>query len=168
MQLSEAVKGAAILGRDLSRALDPLVLARDCGMEPDETQAKLLTSTSRRTLLNCSRQWGKSTVTGLIVVHEVLYRSPAMVILVSPSQTQSTELFAKVVAFLAMLPEAPKCNQETLQRLTLANGSRVVSLPGSEKTVRGYSAATLVAIDEAARVEDAMLGAIRPDDGDQT
>ena len=125
-------------------------------------QEQLLNSTSRRTILCCCRQWGKSTITALKVVHEVLYNAPAMVILVSPSQTQSTELFRKVTDFLAMLPEAPKCEQETLQRLTLANGSRIISLPGSEKTVRGYSGASLVVIDEAARVADQMLAAVRP------
>jgi hypothetical protein len=150
------------LDRDFARALDPLALARDCGIEPDEKQGELLTSASQRVLVNCTRQWGKSTVAALICVHEALYRAPAMIILVSPSQQQSSELFRKVVDFLAKLPEAPKCDQETTQRLSLSNGSRVISLPGSERTVRGYSAASLVVIDEAARVDDAMLAAIRP------
>ncbi len=128
------------LDRDFARALDPLVLARDCGITPDERQAELLISSLQRVLVNCTRQWGKSTVAALICVYEALYRAPAMIILVSPSQQQSCELFRKVVDFLAALPEAPKCEQETAQRLTLANGSRVISLPGSEKTVRGIPA----------------------------
>lgn len=152
----------ARLDRDFARALDPLALARDCGITPDVKQGELLTSASQRVLVNCTRQWGKSTVAALICVHEALYRAPAMIILVSPSQQQSCELFRKVVDFLAALPEAPRCEQETTQRLRLANGSRVISLPGSEKTVRGYSGATLVVIDEAARVDDAMLAAVRP------
>jgi len=35
-------------------------------------------------------------------------------------------------------------------------------LPGSERTVRGYAAASLVIIDEAARVEDDLIAAVRP------
>jgi hypothetical protein len=46
--------------------------------------------------------------------------------------------------------------------MQLDNGSRIISLPGSERTVRGYSAATLVVVDEASRVEDEMLSAVRP------
>jgi hypothetical protein len=46
--------------------------------------------------------------------------------------------------------------------MELANGSRIISLPGSEKTVRGYSAATLVVMDEASRVPDELLQAVRP------
>ena len=44
----------------------------------------------------------------------------------------------------------------------LANGSRIIALPGTEKTIRGYAAADLVVIDEAARVEDDLLTAVRP------
>jgi hypothetical protein len=35
-------------------------------------------------------------------------------------------------------------------------------LPGTERTVRGFSAVSLVVIDEAARVEDQMYQALRP------
>ncbi|MGC1590781.1 MAG: hypothetical protein WA770_11755 [Pseudolabrys sp.] len=35
-------------------------------------------------------------------------------------------------------------------------------LPGSETTVGGYSAADLIVIDEAARVKDSLLQAVRP------
>jgi hypothetical protein len=150
------------ISRDFARALDPIALARDCGLEPDDVQARVLTSTSNRLLLNCSRQWGKSTSAALIALHTALYDAPAMVILISPSQPQSTELFRKVQGFLALLDGAPKCSQETLTRLQLANGSRIVSLPGSEKTTRGYSAAKLVVMDEAARVPDDLLAVVRP------
>jgi hypothetical protein len=35
-------------------------------------------------------------------------------------------------------------------------------LPGSEATIRGYSGVTLLVIDEAARVEDALYHSVRP------
>jgi phage FluMu gp28-like protein len=44
----------------------------------------------------------------------------------------------------------------------LANGSRILALPGTEATIRGYAAADLVVIDEAARCEDALIQAVRP------
>jgi hypothetical protein len=85
-----------------------------------------------------------------------------MIILVSPSLPQSTELFKKIHDAWAKLPGAAAANQESLTRLTLQNGSRIISLPGSEKTVRGYSGATLVIVDEAARVPEELLAAVRP------
>jgi hypothetical protein len=151
-----------VLARDLARALDPIELARDCGIEPDGVQARLLTSTAKRMLVNCCRQWGKSTVTGLIALHEAIYNAPAMIVLVSPSQNQSTELFRKIHTFWQTLSSAPEASQESLTRMSLENGSRIISLPGSERTTRGYSGATLVVMDEAARVPDELLAAVRP------
>jgi hypothetical protein len=87
---------------------------------------------------------------------------PAMVIVISPSQPQSTELFKKIHGFWEKLPGAPAAEQESLTRMELANGSRIISLPGSEKTVRGYSAASLIIMDEAARVDDTLLASVRP------
>jgi hypothetical protein len=44
----------------------------------------------------------------------------------------------------------------------LENGSRIVTLPGSEKTIRGFSGTSLLVLDEAARVEDELYFAVRP------
>jgi hypothetical protein len=46
--------------------------------------------------------------------------------------------------------------------MTLANGSRIISLPGDEKTIRGYSGVKLLVIDEAARVPDELYYSVRP------
>ena len=46
--------------------------------------------------------------------------------------------------------------------LELPNGSRIVGLPANDDTVRGYSGATMLLIDEAARVPDAMYAAVKP------
>ena len=42
------------------------------------------------------------------------------------------------------------------------NGSRIVGLPGTERTVRGFSAVSLLLVDEASRVEDDLYRAVRP------
>jgi Terminase large subunit, T4likevirus-type, N-terminal len=153
---------AISLNRDFARALDPVLLAEDVGITPDDVQTRLLTSTSRKILVNCCRQWGKSTTTALVALHEALYAAPAMIILISPSQIQSTELFKKIHGFWQKLPGAPKAPQENLTRMELANGSRIISLPGSPNTTRGYSGATLIIMDEASRVPDELLAAVRP------
>src|SRR5262249_58061446 len=62
----------------------------------------------------------------------------------------------------AKVKGAPELREESVLRCELANGSRIVSLPGTERTVRGYSKADLIIIDEAARVEDSLLVATRP------
>jgi hypothetical protein len=59
------------------------------------------------------------------------------------------------------LKGVPEAVAESALRLELANGSRIVSLPGSGETVRGYSAPRLVIVDEASRVPDELMGANR-------
>jgi hypothetical protein len=56
----------------------------------------------------------------------------------------------------------PELRQESILRCELANESRIISLPGQERTIRGYSKADLIVIDEAARVPDELLVAARP------
>ncbi|MGP8205931.1 MAG: terminase large subunit domain-containing protein, partial [Acidimicrobiales bacterium] len=46
--------------------------------------------------------------------------------------------------------------------LQFPNGSRIIGIPGREATLRGYSAVSLLIIDEASRVEDAVYKALRP------
>jgi hypothetical protein len=51
---------------------------------------------------------------------------------------------------------------ELAEEIEFANGSRVVSLPGDEGTIRRFSGVTLHIIDEAARVMDDLYRAVRP------
>jgi len=90
--------GTLTLAGDLARALDPVLLARATGIEPDSWQAHVLRSTSARVLLNCSRQSGKSTITSILAMHTALYEAGSLVLLLSPSLRQSGELFKKCVA----------------------------------------------------------------------
>jgi hypothetical protein len=52
--------------------------------------------------------------------------------------------------------------RQTQLTLELSNGSRIVSLPENEETIRGYSGVSLLVIDEAARVSDALYRSVRP------
>jgi hypothetical protein len=143
--------------------LEPLDFARDCGFIPDAWQADVLDSSARKRVLLCSRQSGKSTVTALAALHEAVAHSGALVLLLSPSLRQSGELFRKVMALYRNTEATvPGVMMESALRLELDNGSRVIALPGSESTTRGYSGATLVVIDEASRVPDELIAAVRP------
>src|SRR5262245_50573014 len=148
--------------KDLARALDPILLAKDCGLELDPWQAELLRDRPRRCLLNCSRQSGKTTIAVLMALWVALYDSPALVMIVSPSQRQSAEAFKALMALYAKLDEVPKLRQESVLRAEFDNGSRIVALPGLQKTTRGYANVKLILVDEAARCEDDLLQAVRP------
>ena len=152
----------AELASDLARAVDPVRLAEQAGITPDDWQADVLRSTAPRVLLNCSRQSGKSTISALLALHTALYTPAALVLMLSPSLRQSAELFRKCVDLYRALGRPVPAQAETSLRLELEGGSRVISLPGSEATVRGYSGVTLLVVDEASRVEDPLYMALRP------
>jgi hypothetical protein len=152
-----------MLAADLARALNPVGLATAAGLTADPWQAALLRSRARQMLLLCSRQAGKSQVSGWLAVDEAVHRSPALVLLLAPALRQSQELFRKVKDSLRSLGDfAAPIAQESALSLELANGSRILSLPGTEATVRGYSNVALLVVDEAARVPDPLYQAIRP------
>src|SRR4029077_13048818 len=125
-------------------------------------QAKLIDDPPKRLLCCCGRQVGKSTAAAVCALNSVIYHAPSTVVMVSPSQRQSVELYRTFHAMWQRLPGRPAAVYETLTRLELENGSRIISLPGSEKTWRGLASVDLIVIDEAARVEDALLAATRP------
>jgi hypothetical protein len=84
------------------------------------------------------------------------------VLLFSPTLRQSQELFKIVLALNARLGSLMPPDAASALRIEFANRSRIISLPGSEETIRGYSGVSLLVIDEAARVEDALYYTVRP------
>ena len=150
------------LAQDLKLALDRVSFARKLGIEPDPWQEDLLRSASERVLLNCCRQSGKSTMTAVIALHRALYHPGSLILCLAPALRQSQELFGKVLGFYRDLGRPVSPQGERKLSLELENGSRIVTLPGSEKTIRGFSGTSLLILDEAARVEDELYFAVRP------
>jgi hypothetical protein len=150
------------IASDIACALDPVALAESIGMLPDAWQAKALRSTHPRQLYNCSRQSGKSQTASVLATHVAVYEPGALVLLLSPSQRQSGELFKKVLSTYKSLGRPVDATAENALSLTLESGSRIVSLPGSEATIRSYSAVRLLIVDEASRVDDETMAACRP------
>src|SRR5579884_3681465 len=134
---------------------DPSRLMADAGMPPDPWQRDLLMSAARHLLLLCSRQAGKSQTAAALALRQALLVPGSLVLLLSPTLRQSGELFRdKVLRLFTGLGRPVATTQESALQMTLVNGSRIVSLPGEEQTIRGYSGVALLVIDEAARVPD--------------
>ncbi len=150
------------LSEDLRLALDRVAFAGKLGVVPDPWQRDLLRSDSDRVLLNCSRQSGKSTISAVIALHRALYRPGSLVLCLAPAERQSKELFSKIAAFYRTLHDAPPPDSDRKLGMHLSNGSRIEALPGTEKTVRGFSGASLLVVDEASRVDDGLYHAVRP------
>jgi hypothetical protein len=136
-------------------------LMRTLGLEPDPWQAEVLEGRHHRLLLNCSRQAGKSTVVAVLSLLEAVWEPRTLVLLLSRSHRQSTELFRLVLYFHRRLGSL-LLERRTAEELALSNQSRIVCLPCREETVRGYANVSLLVIDEAARVPDDLYRAVRP------
>ncbi len=147
---------------DLRLALDRMAFAEELGIVPDGWQEDFLRSSADRVLLNCCRQSGKSTMAAVLALHRALYHPGSLVLCLAPAIRQSQELFAKIAGFYSDLGRPVPPQGERKLSLELENGSRVITLPGSEKTIRGFSGAALLLVDEASRVDDELYYAIRP------
>jgi hypothetical protein len=131
------------------------------GFLPDAKQVEVLQSKAKRGILNCSRQWGKSTVTAAKAVHRAYTRPGCTVLVASPSERQSSEFLRKAAAMVRKLRIRPRGDGDNAVSLLFPNGSRIIGLPGTHATSRGFSA-SLILIDEASRVRDDVYDALRP------
>jgi sugar/nucleoside kinase (ribokinase family) len=147
---------------DLKLALDRIAFARAARLRPDPWQEEVLRSESKRLLLNCSRQSGKTTTVATLALHRALYVPRSFCLIFSPSLDQSLEFFRRVADHchaLGMEHVDPEGLRKT--GMDLRNGSWIEARPGSERTARGRTADLLV-IDEAARIEDELYHSLRP------
>ena len=150
------------LAREMAYAMDPVAFAIDrLGIVPDPWQADLLRS-NRHTLVNCSRQSGKTTITAIKATHQAVYEPRSLILCISPTQRQSGVCAEKVNDFIKSLDPVEHLISDNRLNFTLANKSKVVSLPGDPDTLRGYSAPQLIIIDEGAFASIAMMVAIVP------
>ena len=148
---------------ELLEHLDPVEFARTwLGFDPDPKQCELLRTDARRCIVNCTRQWGKSTVTAVKCVHQAFFYPESLILVVSPSGRQSAEFLRKVSRFVKKLGYRIRGDGDNEISLMLPNGSRIVGLPSTEERIRGFSSVSLMVIDEASRVDDRLYHAVRP------
>jgi hypothetical protein len=141
---------------------DVVAFARDkLGFTPDEKQELVLRG-GRRGIVNCTRQWGKSTVTAAKSVHRAYTAPGSLTLVITPSGRQSGEFLRKAEEFVQRLGIRVRGDGHNELSIALPNGSRIVGLPENETTVRGFSNVSLMLIDEAARVPDEIYRELRP------
>lgn len=137
------------IAADLVTALDPVRLFRQAfTVEPLAWQVDYLRET-RPTVVLKGRQVGASFSAAALAIHTVRYLPNVNAVIVSPSLKQSTEITTRARAGLKELGE--RLVQDSTSMLRLTNGSRILSLPGTARSVRGWTARLLV-LDEAAYI----------------
>lgn len=150
------------MGQALIEALDPVAFAKGRGFQTEPWQASLLRSVAPRIVVPCSRQVGKTQTTSYKALHGALNHPGRDVLIISPSQRQSIEMLLRIKSIDRGMRAAPKLVKDNDSEVVLHNTSRVVSLPGTEGTVRGFANVKLLIIDEAARVDDDVFASVLP------
>ncbi len=143
---------------------DALTFVRkQLGIEPDPKQAWILTGRHERLLINCTRQWGKSTITAAAVLHRILTEPGRTAIVLCPVLRQSAIFVGIVKSFVRRLGIKVRGDGENQVSVQLPNGSRVVGLPGrSGDNIRGFHNIVMLVIDEAARLADPVYNSAYP------
>jgi hypothetical protein len=132
---------------------------------------------------------GKTLVAAALALRTALLEAPALVLVLTPSERQSSEFMRRIKELHETLRKPvdtgghvlsyhekevaeagkddvyfrlPAATRESSLQLHLDNGSRIIGLPASEGKVRVYSSVALLLIDEASRVDDTLYRAMRP------
>lgn len=139
--------------------LDPIAtFATAFRLEPTDYQVALL-SDPRSTIFLKSRQCGATQAAAALAIWRARSKAGADVVIISPSLTQSKEVTTRARSGLYELEET--LVQDATGLLRLRNTSRIISLPGNARAVRGYAPA-LVVVDESSWVADETYAALRP------
>ena len=132
------------------------------GFEPDAVQAQVLLAHESSVILNCARQWGKSSLAAGLLLYEALFKPRSFSVVLSKAEAQSAELISRVKQFAVDIGVPLRRDGVRKCSLLFPNGSRIVGLPGTRAGSRGFSAVTFLLIDEAAFVPDRAYHIARP------
>lgn len=144
-------------------AADPSRILADAGMPPDPWQTEFLQSAraTKLILLLMARQTGKTTACGALALAEATTTPDYTAVVIAPIEKQAKEFIRKMMDLFNRIGRPIGVKREAVCEVEFANRSRVIALPGKERSVHGYTANLLV-IDEGARVPDEVFNAASP------
>jgi hypothetical protein len=148
--------------RELAYRMDPVVWVREIvGVEPTAWQQSFLRAPRGASIAALTaRQVGKTTTAAWAIAHAMLFYPGSLSVIACPAQRQSAEAVRRSKEVL--VKAAAKFKSDNVYALELENGSRVLALPSGDDTVRGLTVDAWIIADEAARLTDELIAALRP------
>lgn len=142
---------------------DPAIFARAVlGVDLYDYQADLLRCPSRVTVCRGGRQVGKSYCAACKTLHHAFARPGSETLVVSAGESSAKYLMATVQRLAQGSELLKDCVLDELKgELRFSNGSSIVSVPASERQVRGRTCSLLV-IDEARSVPESLWESAEP------
>jgi Terminase large subunit, T4likevirus-type, N-terminal len=148
--------------RETAYRLDSVLWVRDVlGMSPTAWQEEFLRAPRGASILALTaRQVGKTTTAAWAIAHFMLFTPGSLSVIACPAQRQSAEAVRRVREVLTKA--GAELESDNVFALELKNGSRVLALPGSDDSIRGLTVDGWIIADEAARLPNALIAALRP------
>ena len=147
---------------EVAYQIDPALWVRKVlGVEPTGWQEQFLRAPRGASILALTaRQVGKTTTASWAIAHAMIFTPGSLSVIACPAQRQSAEAVRKVRE--ALIKAGAKFKSDHVYGLELENGSRVLALPGSDDSIRGLTVDAWIVADEAARLPEDMISALRP------
>ncbi|WP_020170834.1 terminase large subunit domain-containing protein [Gordonia polyisoprenivorans] len=125
-------------------------------------QVEMALSPARIRVMCAGRQVGKSRELAIEALYTAITKPGSLTMLVSAGETASQRLLEECANLATNSPLlAGSVLDDTKHRLTTTTGSRIESVPASQKQIRGPSADLLI-IDEAGFVDNTIWRAAEP------
>ena len=148
--------------RETAYRIDPaLWVSEVLGLEPAAWQAEYLRAPLGASILALTaRQVGKTTTAAWAIAHYMLFTPGGLSVIACPAQRQSAEAVRRVRD--SLIKVGAELKVDNVYGLELKNGSRVLALPGSDDSIRGLTVDGWIVADEAARLDNDLISALRP------
>ena len=148
--------------RELAYCVDPALWVHQIlGVPPTKWQEDFLRAPRGASILALTaRQCGKTTTAAWAMAHAASFSPGSLSVVACPAQRQSAEAVRRVRE--AVIRAGGKLAADNVYGLELMNGSRVLALPGSDDSVRGLTVDAWIVADEAARLSNDLIAALRP------
>jgi hypothetical protein len=148
--------------RDAAHQIDPVAWVREVvGVTPTAWQEIFLRAPRGASILALTaRQVGKTTTAVWAIAHAMVFMPGSLSVIACPAQRQSAEAVRRVRDILVKI--GAKLVSDNVYALELDNGSRVLALPGSDDSIRGLTVDAWIVADEAARLSEDIIAALRP------
>lgn len=148
--------------RETAYQVDPVPWVREVlGVEPTPWQQEFLRAPRGASLLALTaRQVGKTTTAAWAMAHAALFKAGSLSVVACPAQRQSAEAVRRVRENILKADGTLK--SDNVYGLELSNGSRALALPGSDDSIRGLTVDAWIVADEAARLSNDLIAALRP------
>ena len=149
-------------GTLIRAARDPVEFSRLlCGAPLWDHQIAVVRSQARYRVICSGRQAGKSRLLSISALHKAFTSPGCLVLIVSAGEIAAQRVLADIGDLCGRPLLRGSVVDETKSRVVLTNGSQILSVPASQRQIRGWSVDLLI-LDEAGFIDGDLWRAAEP------